>query len=94
MATITLGTTSVQVLSSNLKRKFLLIIQQSKGTVYIDFGTVATTTTGIPLIGQGAAIMFDKDFFDSIPRDAKENYSCHIIGSAAAQSIYVMEASG
>lgn len=49
------GATSVEILNSNPRRKYLLFVNMSSNDIFIKTGAAATALNAVPLYGQGSA---------------------------------------
>lgn len=54
-ATVTVGSTSTQVLPADIKREHLLLINDSDEIIYVSFGQPAAANTGIRLNAAGGS---------------------------------------
>ena len=78
---VSIGTSSTQVLAANSNRKLLILVNDSDEPIYVSLGATATLNNGIRLNASGGALALDNPIFKGVVNAISDNGSKTLVGA-------------
>jgi hypothetical protein len=78
---VSIGTSSTQVLAANSGRKLLILVNDSDEPIYVSLGATATLNNGIRLNASGGALALDNPIYKGVVNAISANGSKTLVGA-------------
>lgn len=78
---VSIGTSSTQVLAPNSGRKLLILVNDSDEPIYVSLGATATLNNGIRLNASGGALALDNPIYKGVVNAISANGSKTLVGA-------------